>query len=171
MPGKFVRTNSNVGDLITSAGLLGNSLKRQESQSETQAGVTNPARRPQVSRSSSTEPPVLATLLARSGSGKKKASQPGWPFWRGSAPIQSSQDSPQSLTTPQSADSPSATAGHAASPSNGGRLHISAAKPDLLAQIQAIKLAELPSVPLADKSPKQRTEGKGSAFLITTGTR
>lgn len=27
MPGKFVRTNSNVGDLITSAGLLGNSLK------------------------------------------------------------------------------------------------------------------------------------------------
>ena len=134
-----------------------------------------------VPRSSSADAPALAALLGRSASGKQKPSQPGWPYSMGSAakqPFQNSDSSSKhSVTATRPADSQS-VASQAFNSCNSGGFCINAAKPDLLAQIQAIRVQQPPAAPVADINavpPRKQANDKQAPILeqpkaMATGT-
>ena len=198
MPAKLFKSGSNVADLITSAGLLGNSLvkvcflikavfKNIEISKHTfkascyrrtttarrmvrpfvanlQEGVLQTklclaltlvassflliAHRYHVSRSSSAEAPapVAKALLGKSPSCKQQPSISRHPSSKQSVPEQYPQEAcnpaKHSISTAQAAASPSISADHAANFSSKEDFQINAAKPNLLAQLQAVRLQE-----------------------------
>lgn len=117
--------------------------------------------RQHVTQSSSAAAPDLAALLGRTS--KQKPSQPGWPSSKGSTSQESQSPAKPSLTATQPANSQPVTAGPATILSNRGRVCINAAKPNLLTQIQAIRLQELSAATRASLSAaahKQQADDK-----------
>ena len=102
--------------------------------------------RQHVSRSNSAATPALAALLGRTASSKQQPSQPELSTSKGSASQEAQSSAKPSLNATQPASSQPVTAGPATNLSNLGGVCINAAKPDLLAQTQALRLQE----PLAE---------------------
>ncbi|KAL0044312.1 hypothetical protein WJX82_011048 [Trebouxia sp. C0006] len=144
MPANLVKSGSNVADLITSAGLFGNALaKDQERQSSDQTAATKHTRRQVTSRANSVDPPALIAtgLLSRSASAKLQSPVSSWPSWSASFPKQSPHDVPTSVrpTEESAQEVPSLVATSVLTNTNSpSGFQISAAKPSLLAQIQAV---------------------------------
>ena len=119
-----------------------------------------------VSRSSSAAAPTLAALLGRTTSSKQKPSQQGRPS-KGSAFQESQSPAKPSLNATQPANSQPVTTGPAAILSNLGGVCINAAKPDLLAQFQAIKPLEplaANDASLSAASHKQQADNEQDSF-------
>ncbi|KAL0022882.1 hypothetical protein WJX77_003338 [Trebouxia sp. C0004] len=156
MPAKQVRSGSNVADLITSAGLFGNALaKDQESQSSDQTAAAKNTRRHVTSRANSVDPPALIAtgLLSRSASAKL---QPPVSSWSATLTKQSSHDVPTSVRpteeSVQEASSLVAATSMLRNTTSSSGFQISAAKPSLLAHIQAVSQQAVSSLTARQQS-------------------
>ena len=96
--------------------------------------------RQHVTRSSSAAALDLAALLGRTS--KQKPSQPKWLSSKGSASQEFQSPANASVTATQAANCQPVTEGPAINMGNCGGVSINATKPDLLTQIQAIRLQE-----------------------------
>ena len=97
--------------------------------------------RQHVSKRNSEGPPAFAPsgLLSRSASAKQTGSAPSWPSWAASLPKQHPHEAPQQ-TEQLACDPPPSAASNSlpAGSDKPGAFQITAAKPSLLAQIQAV---------------------------------
>ncbi len=97
-----------------------------------------------TSRANSVDPPALIAsgLLSRSASAKLQSSVSSWPSWSASLSKQSSHDVPTSVRpteeSAQEASSPVGATSALTNTTSPSGFQISAAKPSLLAQIQAV---------------------------------